>query len=332
MSRTERRAVRGAVSIPRRQALSLALLLWGCDSSEGKVPSDDGVDSATGSVEVSDAGSATTDASAANGASSSPDATVQDSPVDASAPVVTDYEVAKTLVGSYAVRLKYRDLVTVGVAGSGSLVTTMFATAEIRDDAAAKEVRLEMTPCGSRSAAPEKHVADLVVTMEETDLAQTKLGPVSVRAMRSGDTTRWEVDELRGAAGWKPASPTDALPNVWDDPRILDQDGDGEPGVSADYGGQIGTTGHESGALYLAVAFRFRISGDLAPNGELKGVNTSSSQEALLGSSEPLLVLTGATIERKPEADPENNTARLTRLPSPLTCAQLSAQKETLFP
>jgi hypothetical protein len=320
-----------------RAALSLGLLLAACGESDGKETTEDDIDASTDPVSGADADAPAMDAASASpsdaGSTSSSDGSAPTQVPEAAAPIEqSDYEVAKTLIGSYAARIKYRDNVTVGVAGSGSLVTTTFATAEVRDDPAAKEVRLEMTLCDSRSAAPEKHVADLVVTMSEASLKQTKLGPIALKATRSAGAVRWEVDGLLGAAGWKPASPTDAPPTVWDDPRIFDQDGDGEPGVTADYGGMLNDTSHEMGTLHLAVAYRFRFSGDVAADGELTGATTSGTEEILLGSSEAVLVLTGATIVRKAEPDPANNTVRLKHQTSALTCAQVIAQKATLFP
>lgn len=317
-------------------ALSLGLVLAACGESDGNETTQQDLDASAEPVSPADAGAL--DAASASpsdaGSTASPDgSSAPAEPAEAATPIEqSDYDVAKTLIGSYAARIKYRDNVTVGVAGSGSLVTTTFATAEVRDDPAAKEVRLEMTLCDSRSAAPEKHVADLVVTMSEAALKQTKLGPIALKATRSAGSVRWEVDGLLGAAGWKPASATDAPPTVWDDPRIFDQDGDGEPGVTADYGGMLNDTSHETGTLHLAVAYRFRFAGDVAADGELAGATTSGTQEVLLGSSEAVLVLTGATIVRKAEPDPANNTVRLKRQTSALSCAQVVAQKATLFP
>jgi hypothetical protein len=322
-----------------RATLVLGLLLAACGESGGKEPSEGDTDASTEPVSGADAGSGAGPSALDAGSAPTSDAgssTPQDAstPVpEAAAPIAeSDYNVAKTLVGSYAVRIKYRDNVTVGIAGSGSLVTTTFATADVRDEPSAKEVRLEMTLCDSRSAAPEKHVADLVVTMSEAQLKQTKLGPAVLKAQRSAGVVRWEVEALRGAAGWKPANPSDALPVLYDDPRVFDQDGDGEPGITADFGGMITDTAHESGTLQLAVGYQFRFSGEAAGDSELTGVTLSNTQEALLGSSQIVLVLSGATIVRKAEPDPANNTIRLKRQASALSCSQVIAQKATLFP
>lgn len=317
-----------------RALLPVGLLLTACGASDGRGPTEEQLDASMEPVSGADGGQPLDAGPNPIDASATPqDASLPGELPEAAPPIEqSDYDVAKTLIGSYAARIKYRDKVTVGVAGSGSLVTTMFAVAEVRDEPAAAQVRAEMTLCESRSAAPEKHVADLVVTMSEAQLKQTKLGPIALKAQRSGEAVRWELDALRGAAGWKPASPEDALPALWDDPRVFDQDGDGEPGITADFGGMITDTSHESGTLHLAVAYDFRFSGEVSGDGELTGATTSSTREALLGSSQAVLVLTGATIVREAEPDPANNTVRLKRQASALTCAELNARKGALFP
>lgn len=303
------------LAIVRRLAISAAgaapaLLLpaFGCDDSGG-----------AGDAPELDAnvGSAQADSDAGVDASGQPEPDPSDS-------IEPDYELAKTLVGSYAARIKYRDWVTVGIAGSGSLVTTVFATAEISDDPAAETVRLSVQMCDSRIAAPDKHLQDLVVTIPETSLREALLEPATLQVGRVDGTVRWKTDELHGAAGWEWSSPSDDLPVFDDDPRVLDQDDDGQPGISADF------TGHATGSLYLALVYRFLFSGSVASDGELTGTTKSDSREALLGSSEALLV--GMTIERAPDAETADNTVRLTRQSSPLTCDELVAQQDTLFP
>jgi hypothetical protein len=243
---------------------------------------------------------------------------------DPSDSIEPDYELAKTLVGSYAARITYRDVVTFGIAGTGSLVTTLLATAEISDDPDAEAVRLSVEMCDGRIAAPNKHLQDLVVLIPGASLRETLLEPGVLQVGRVDGTVRWKTDELHGTAGWKWSSPSDDLPVFEDDPRVVDQDADGLPGVSAEF------TGHANGELYLALVYRFLFSGSASADGELTGKTTSGSRETLLGSSEAILL--GMEIERAPDAETADNTVRLIRQSSPLSCDELIAQQETLFP
>jgi hypothetical protein len=82
------------------------------------------------------------------------------------------------------------------------------------------------------------------------------------------------------------------------------------------------------GTIYLALDYRFVLSGNVEANGDLAGATTSQSREGLLGSSE--LLLLGATIDRMTDPDVADNTVRLVRKTAPLSCDELLAQRDTL--
>jgi len=238
-------------------------------------------------------------------------------------PTLTEYEMAKGLVGSYAAVIKYRDVITVGIAGTGSLVTTVLATAEIKDDPASKSVRLGMSLCEGRVGSQTKHLLDLDISIPKGALSAATLAPATLRVTREGDKVVWKADELRGVAGWKPASATDALPKRDDDPKLLDQDGDGKPGVTATFGG------HATGTIYLALDYRFVLAGSVEGNGDLSGTTVSTSREGFLGSSELLLV--GSTIERMTDPEVADNTVRLVKKSGALSCDDVIAARDALL-
>jgi hypothetical protein len=296
--------------------------------SDGGSGGHDGADATASSSESSGAGSggAASGHDAGASASTTLDAGAapgMTKPMDMPPPTPSEYEMAKALVGSYAVLIKFRETLTVGVAGSGSLMTTIYATAEIKDDAAAKTAKIDLSLCDERIGSQTKHLMDLDVTVPPAALKMAHAEPVALRVSKVDGKSSWKADELRAVAGWKPASATDELPKADNDPRLLDQDGDGKPGVTAAY------TGHGDGSLYLALLYRLLFAGTVGANGELTGTTMSNSAEALLGSTE--LLLLGATIERAPEQDTADNTVRMIKQSSTITCDKLASVKDVLF-
>jgi hypothetical protein len=292
------------------------------DETDGAAAQDHGGSAAT--TNGADAGSAS-ERDASMSASSSVDASSAPptKPMDTPPPTPTEYEMAKALVGSYAVLIKYRELLTVGIAGSGSMLTTIYATAEIKDDPAAKTVKLGLTLCDERIGSPTKHLMDLNVMVPPLALKMAHAEPVVLRASKVDGKATWKADEISAVAGWKPASATDELPMTDTDPRVVDQDGDGNPGVTAAY------TGHGDGSLYLSLLYRLVFAGTVAANGELTGTTMSESREGFLGSTEVLL--TGSTIERMPDPETADNTVRMIKQMNTITCDQLSSVRDVLF-
>ncbi len=325
--------------------LSLPTLSFACgDTSDPwREPKPTDTEQSNSSAQSSPGGSAPSSseptASSGGGAASDSDAGASSGSQDASAqasgpapttpaqplppPTPTEYEMAKALVGNYAAVIKYRDVITVGIAGTGSLVTTVLGAAEIKDDPGTKSVRLGMSLCEARVGAQTKHLLDLDISVPKAALTGATMAPVALRATRDGAKVTWKADELRGVAGWKSASATDALPKRDDDPKLLDQDSDGKPGVTATFGG------HAMGTIYLALDYRFVLAGSVEANGDLSGTTVSTSREGFLGSSELLLV--GSTIERMADPEVADNTVRMVKKNGALSCDDVIAARDALL-
>jgi hypothetical protein len=230
------------------------------------------------------------------------------------------------LVGSYALRITQRDTVTVGLVGTASLLTIVLGTAEVAPDPQQQGLNLKVTLCDYRmGSALEKHLTDLVLSIPSAGIGSIHLDPATISISQdSGSMMSWEASELRGTAGWKPASPSDAPPKSPTDPRVMDQDNDGNPGVSVIF------TGHDNGTLYLAMLYRWMLSGTVAANGDLTGSTKSMCKEALLGSDQDPLLVT--SFERVPDADTTDDTVRFVRQTKSLSCDEVLANKSTLFP
>src|SRR5262249_41619421 len=162
------------------------------------------------------------------------------------------------------------------------------ATADIDYDAKMKALQLHATLCDYQLGdMGEKHLMDLTLSIPSAALSQTQLDPATIQVSQdSSGAMTWQSTELHGAAGWKGSAASDALPKDSGDARIFDQDHDGNPGITVQF------TGHAMGNLYLAMVYRWLLSGSVSANGDLVGAAQSMCQETLLGSDQDPVVVT----------------------------------------
>lgn len=84
-------------------------------------------------------------------------------------------------------------------------------------------------------------------------------------------------------AGWKPVDPeTDVLPTSPTDPRVVDGDGDGQPGLTAN-------TNLFNSDAYLVVRQKTQFNGKIVSLNEIDGAPTGLVEMSVLGSSTGLL-------------------------------------------
>ncbi|MBI4956316.1 MAG: hypothetical protein HY908_30140 [Myxococcales bacterium] len=102
----------------------------------------------------------------------------------------------------------------------------------------------------------------------------------------------------------------DPLPTGPSDPRVLDQDGDGQPGVTVKVGGFV------TGSVYLVERTATWLSGTSTDRNELAGSVYFNHEQVILGASSGML-------EDSPDAKPvwPMSRFRLVRLPAAATCA-----------
>ena len=266
------------------------------------------------------------------------------------------------MVGAYAVKIRYRDEVNVGIVGTDTMVTTMLATGEIVDNPSAQQVELALSLCesemistmvaGASSALTQKHLADLKLTASEDVLKLVDLSPVPITVTGSPGSWSWETGESYGVAGFTSTSPNDALPQRASAANVLDQDGDGNPGVSVRFSGEY------EGDLYLALAYRYQFAGDLADAAEITGKAESGSREKLfgglvenidkvienfgvraedfgiqIGGNDAAVLSAFLLTEMSRQASPEtsDNTVKLVKQDRALDCSEVIARKGELF-
>lgn len=161
---------------------------------------------------------------------------------------------------------------------------------------------------------------DLVTTEIPPSFVEA-LAPIERVAMIDGD--RFEADwfvELRAVELDDPAN--DALPTEGDDPRVIDLDADGHPGLTARVSGLV------DGEVYLVQRTTTRLTGRTNGLGLLDGLLGWTAEESVVGADDPLLE-DGAPFEA--DDDPSASVFLSTRLEEDRDCAWITANQGLLF-
>jgi hypothetical protein len=118
---------------------------------------------------------------------------------------------------------------------------------------------------------------------------------------------------------------TDKLPDDEDDPRILDADRDGHPGLTVQVRGLI------DGDLYVVQRDTSEMTGELsADQTRISGTMRWRVQQAVLDATS--VFLTGDPPDSKQHRDPKRSTFQMARVAPGASCAALIAQRKQLFP
>jgi hypothetical protein len=134
----------------------------------------------------------------------------------------------------------------------------------------------------------------------------------------------------------RPATPTgigiefedpanDVLPTDPNDPRIVDSDGDGNPGVTA----HIKLNEEIEGDLFLARREIFAYDVTQESPDRLVGTITDSSEQLVIDATNPLFLTPAQWVQLD---DPERNPVIWQRVADDMDCAQLAAERDELFP
>lgn len=191
-------------------------------------------------------------------------------------------------------------------------------------------MRLEIAP-GPTAGALALSMRICEVRIErERDVVVTSIPPSFIDALdpierpATFDGAAFEAPwftELRGVR--LDAPDTDPLPTEADDPRVLDPDADGHPGLTARVSGLV------DGEVYLVQRTRTRLSGTVNVFGLLDGGLEWTAEESVLGADDPLLV-DGAPFEVDP-ADPDASEFRSTRIEPDQDCDWIVDNQTLLF-
>jgi hypothetical protein len=147
-----------------------------------------------------------------------------------------------------------------------------------------------------------------------------------------------EIDVVDGVLRVKrPPTPTpvgirlddpfnDPLPTDPNDPRIVDDDGDGKPGLTV----TIEVTPEFIGELYIARREIFAFEALLTEPDLLTGVVTDDSEQLVLGASDPVFASSPANWGQY--ADLTKSPIILRRVDESWDCERLAAERDNLFP
>jgi hypothetical protein len=166
---------------------------------------------------------------------------------------------------------------------------------------------------------------------------QTSMSDAATQAIKP-PTTPIDVEEVDGVLRVRrPATPTpvgirlddpanDPLPTDPDDPRIVDADGDGKPGVTV----TIRVTEDLSGQLYIARREIFAYDVRLVGPDLLTGTVTDDSEQLVIGASDPIFATSDAHWVQHP--DLTKSPIILRRVGADWDCERLKAERDDLFP
>lgn len=166
---------------------------------------------------------------------------------------------------------------------------------------------------------------------------ETSLSDAATQAIRP-PSTPVEVDVVDGVLRiQRSATPTpvgirlddpanEPLPTDPDDPRIVDDDGDGNPGITV----TIRVSDDLIGELYIARREIFAYEAFLVEPDLITGTVTDDSEQLVIGVSDPVFAGSGAEWVQHP--DLTKSPIILRRVESDWDCDRLVAERDALFP
>jgi len=235
---------------------------------------------------------------------------------DGSGAVVSDAHAA-VVIGSYATRMKTTAIQMLPIIGKQTSSTISLALVEIARDGQG----LKVTERGCR-ARIEGGSMLAMTTIPDAIPRSVPAGDSPFRLWERNGQLLWRRPENVIPVGVKLANPaTDVLPTMASDPRVWDQDKDGQPGVT------VKVSGFASGDIYVVQRQRSHQSGQVTGT-TIAGHVVDASDQSVIGASNPTL---NQNIMSTPDPDPAKNTVEFVKLTSAYDCDRLVADEKTLF-
>jgi len=224
------------------------------------------------------------------------------------------------LTGTWAVMQVTSDIVVYPFVGQRTRTTTLI-------------LHVEMGQSGSNVTMAEIHC--LVDTDDGTNMVVTEIPEAFLRSLGVVERTAtlqatvdgwWFVEpwptEVHGASLADPVN--DPLPTTADDPRVFDQDGDGNPGITV----RVTILGLISGEVYAVQRLSKLLEGKVVTPDLIRGLITWTNEQVTIGASNPFLNTSGDA-----EIDPvrERSYFVAIRVPPETTCDDLKESWRALF-
>lgn len=269
---------------------------------------------ALGACGSSDGGALGADASAdppdAGGTPSEPDAAPND-------PDLAD-AIESRVVGRYAVKMVVVSIQEVPILGPTEGTSTSYGLSTIEREG--DHFTLTETGCHVESTSSGAVTTTIPDAIPRTTPATTS----RLAFARDGQDIIWSRAQTVTLISVDLDDPeNDALPTMPDDPRVMDQDGDAQPGVT------VQVQGLASGDIYVVQRNRSAYDGDLVTDGELTGLITDRSDQSVIGSTNPVL---NQNIATTPHEDPSRSTIVLNRVEGAWDCDRLMSERDAVLP
>jgi hypothetical protein len=164
---------------------------------------------------------------------------------------------------------------------------------------------------------------------------QTSLSDAATQAIRPPPTPV-EVTSDDTLTISRPATPTpvgihledpadEPLPTDPDDPRIVDDDGDGNPGITV----TVQVSADLVGELYIARREIFAYVATLTAPDRLEGTVNDDSEQLVIGASDPIFLVES---DWRQHPDPTKSPIIMIRVDDTWDCERLAAERDALFP
>ncbi len=221
--------------------------------------------------------------------------------------------------GPYASRQRFTSLVELPIGGSSEAVTESLVLHEVWRDGDAVRVSNRTCAVSQAEQAGVKPVFGpaFIEALPVTEVGVTVSGP---------EVGPWDVVFepdliVMGAALSDPE--VDALPSEAGDPRVVDADEDGKPGLT------VKLTGLISGEVWVTQRNRGGMSGVVTAAGRMEGLLLGSSEQTTLGAEPAALASFSMSADKHP--DPDKSAFVWVPVGAGTDCAALKAQAQTLF-
>lgn len=234
---------------------------------------------------------------------------------ETSGPATTVDPLAEPLAGRYA----HYDVVAYESADMKTLIISYgFTDLDVVDG--------ELTATESFCHAEHRSDQPIRTTMSDAATSAIKPVPTPVELSTVDGRTRLQRPETPTGIGIELADPAnDPLPTDPDDPRIVDDDGDGNPGVTA----HIEVSDDLQGDLFIARREIFAYDVVAQDDGSLTGTVSDHSEQLIVGASNPMFITREPWVQ---VADRSKSPIILKPVGRDWDCERLMAESPGLFP